>query len=255
MEKFATVKFIGNQNDYICGKNCDTYTYCRDCDEKKQCNKEKAFHFIKGENYKVFFLDFCQGIRDVITIEDSHGEKLDFVPLEDFQIIDDRYEILKDKRAIVKCIVERPDLTLGKEYIALKEHKNKYYVLDDSKDCYYYEKELFTVVEDKHMLLENPKKIKLYFSPEYSTTSLCDEDGAYYTTYEEFPFSIELIKDLEEFDESIWEFLPDSHATIERHQEIYENGLRLYKRVVEALGDGYEVIEDLDWINPYKGSI
>ena len=256
MEKFAVVQFIGNSNDYICGKNCDTYTYCRDCEEKNECKKEKRFHFIKGERYKAFFLDFCQGVRDVLEIEDANGEKLDFVPLEDFQVIDDKYDILQDKRAFVKCIAKRPDLTLGEKYIALRldENNNSYYVLDNSKDCYYYDKKLFIVVEDKHMILTK-QRIKLYFSPEYSTISLCDEEGAYFTTYEDFPLSQELIKELKEFDESIWEFLPDSNATQERLEEIYENGLRLYRRVVEELGDGYEVIEALEWINPNKGSI
>ena len=98
-------------------------------------------------------------------------------------------------------------------------------------------------------------KIKLYFSPEYSVTSLSNEKGAYFTTYEGFPLSPELIKELKNFDESILEFLPDSHATQERLEEIYENGLRLYRRVVEELADKYEVIEDLEWINPNKGSI
>ena len=95
-------------------------------------------------------------------------------------------------------------------------------------------------------------KVKLYFSPEYSVTSLTDEHGAYFTTYEDLPLSPELIKQLKSFDESIWDFLPDSHATKERLEEIYENGLRLYKLVVQELRDEYEVIERLDWINPNK---
>lgn len=97
-------------------------------------------------------------------------------------------------------------------------------------------------------------KIKLFFSPEYSVTSLSNEQGEYFTTYEDVPLSLELIKELEEFDASIWEFLPDSTATEQRKQEIYENGLRLYKCVVKELGDKYEVIENLEWIKPHKKS-
>lgn len=104
------------------------------------------------------------------------------------------------------------------------------------------------------MILKNQKK-KLLFSPEYGVTSLSDKNGAYFTTYEGLPLSSELIEQLEEFDESIWAFLPDSHATQQRLEEIYENGLRLYKCVVKELGNEYEVIELLDWINPNKGSI
>lgn len=159
MEKFAVVKFIGNQNNYTCGKNCDTYMYCRDCEEKDKCNKKKDVRFINGRNYKAFFLDFCQGVRDVLEIEDANGEKLDFVPMEDFQIIDDEFGVLQDKRAFVRCIVEMPDLTLGKIYIALKldETNSRYYVLDNSSDCYYYDKKLFVVVDDKHMILTKQK--------------------------------------------------------------------------------------------------
>ena len=104
------------------------------------------------------------------------------------------------------------------------------------------------------MILKNQKK-KLLFSPEYGVTSLSDKNGAYFTTYEGLPLSSELIEQLEEFDESIWAFLPDSHATQQRLEEIYVNGLRLYKCVVKELGNEYEVIELLDWINPNKGSI
>ena len=130
MDKFALVRFIGNQQDYIFGKNCDDYKYCRDCEQRKICNKEKGFHFIKDKEYKAFFLDFCQGARDVLEVENANGTRVDYVPLEDFQVIDDKHGVLQDKRAFVKCVVEKPDLTLGKTYIALKSDENNkmYYV-------------------------------------------------------------------------------------------------------------------------------
>lgn len=90
-------------------------------------------------------------------------------------------------------------------------------------------------------------KTKIYFSPDYSATSLFDEEG-YNREYEDFPLSAELVKQLEEFDDSIWEII--QIITEQRRWEIYRNGLRLCKLVSLELGDKYEVIEDLDWIKP-----
>ncbi len=90
-------------------------------------------------------------------------------------------------------------------------------------------------------------KTKIYFSPDYSATSLFDEEG-YNREYEDFPLSAELVKQLEEFDDSIWEII--QIITEQRRWEIYRNGLRLRKLVSLELGDKYEVIEDLDWLKP-----
>ena len=91
-------------------------------------------------------------------------------------------------------------------------------------------------------------KIKLFFSPDYSATSLFDEEG-YNREYEDFPLSAELVKQLEEFDDSIWEYV-EKPITEQRKREIYENGLRLCKLVSLELGKEYEVIEGLEWIKP-----
>ena len=90
-------------------------------------------------------------------------------------------------------------------------------------------------------------KTKIYFSPDYSATSLFDEEG-YNREYEDFPLSAELVKHLEEFDDSIWEII--QIITEQRRWEIYRNGLSLCKLVSLELGDKYEVIEDLDWLKP-----
>ena len=92
-------------------------------------------------------------------------------------------------------------------------------------------------------------KIKLFFNPEYSATSLWNEKGEN-LPYEYVPLSIELVKQLEDFDESIWSFVSDSNMTEQRKREIYENGLRLYNLVALELGAKYEVVERLDWIKP-----
>lgn len=90
-------------------------------------------------------------------------------------------------------------------------------------------------------------KMKLFFSPDYGGTSLYN-NKAQNLSYKYLPLTSELIKQLEEFDDSIWEII--EKITEERRKEIYENGLRLYKLVSFELGDKYEVVEMLDWIKP-----
>ena len=33
MEKFAIVKFIGNEENYVSGEICNEWLYCRDCEK------------------------------------------------------------------------------------------------------------------------------------------------------------------------------------------------------------------------------
>ena len=54
-EKNAIVKFIGDPQDYISGKECDEWVYCRDCLDKKECKREKHFLFVYGREYKAYF--------------------------------------------------------------------------------------------------------------------------------------------------------------------------------------------------------
>ena len=159
MEKFAKVKFIGNPQVYLSGKDCDEWRYCQQCSKVDFCVKEKLFLFLSGKEYKAYFLDYCQGVRDVLDVEAENGELLSFVDACDFEVISDEHNVLHSDYAIVKCIknAEFQDLQQGKEYIALKQDKSKtmFYVLDDSSDCYYYPKELFIVLEDAHKLLSD----------------------------------------------------------------------------------------------------
>lgn len=92
-------------------------------------------------------------------------------------------------------------------------------------------------------------KTKILFSPDYGGTSLYN-DKAQNLPYKYVPLSPDLTKQLEEFDDSIWELCPGGKATKERRKEIYKNGLRLCQLVSLELGDDYEVVELLDWIKP-----
>lgn len=151
MEKYAIVKFIGKEEDYVYGecKNKE-WQYCKDCEKLSYCDETKKPYFIKDKEYKAYFLDYCQGERNVLDIEAENGEILSFVPLSDFKVILDKDNVLNDNYFVVKCIKanEQMSLTLNKNYKALKTDKeNKYYyILDDSFDCYYYPKEFFSLV-------------------------------------------------------------------------------------------------------------
>lgn len=92
-------------------------------------------------------------------------------------------------------------------------------------------------------------KTKILFSPDYTGTSLYN-DKAQNLPYKYLPLSPDLTKQLEEFDNSIWELCPGCKITKKRRKEIYKNGLRLCQLVSLELGDDYEVVEDLDWIKP-----
>ena len=152
-KKYAIVKFIGKEDDYITGKCKDKeWEYCRQCEKKDDCKEEVTLYFIKGQEYKAYFLDYCQGERNVLDIEAENGEILSFVPLCDFEIVSDKENILNDDYFLVKCIKDNvKDLTKNKVYKALKESDKCYYVLDNSFDCYYYLKEFFEIYNENKM--------------------------------------------------------------------------------------------------------
>ena len=153
MKRYAIVKFIGKEEDYITGKCKDNeWEYCKQCEKKTTCKEEVFPYFRKGQEYKAYFLDYCQGKRDVLEIEAENGEILSFVPLCDFEIVSDKDNVLNNNYFLVKCIEDNvKDLTKNKVYKALKENDKCYYVLDNSFDCYYYPKEYFEIYNKKQM--------------------------------------------------------------------------------------------------------
>ena len=135
MRKPAKVKFIGNSNHY--------------------CN------FQKGKIYHAYFLEYWQGNRDSLHIKGENREIEDFIPLSDFEILEDSDDVLNTKEAIVKCITHEYDnklfgLTYGKEYKAIGfDLYGRYLVMDDSWDCYFYLPKEFEIISDPHQIL-NP---------------------------------------------------------------------------------------------------
>lgn len=151
MEKFAIVKFIGKEEDYITGKCKDKeWEYCKQCQKSATCKEEVFPYFRKGQEYKAYFLDYCQGKRDVLEVEAENGEILSYVPLSDFEIVLDKDKVLEDSYFVVKYVnpIEGDFLTPNKKYKVLKIDRNNklYYVLDNSGECYYYPKEFFKVI-------------------------------------------------------------------------------------------------------------
>ena len=161
MRKYAIVKFVGNEEEYLIGEYCagEEWLFCHACQEagNHKCDRPKIPMFVKGKEYKAYFLDYCQGVRDVLEVESETGDVETYIPLSDFEIVSDEYGVLNEKHAIVKCIntENREDLTEGKQYKALKEEYDCFYILDDSSDCYYYPKGLFEVMDDKDGILDN----------------------------------------------------------------------------------------------------
>ena len=159
MKKFAKVKFIGNQNEYISGKNCNDWRFCKQCQSLLECNKEKIFLFIRGKEYNAYFLDYLQGVRDVLDVQAENSEVLSFIPLSDFQIVSDEENVLNENYALVKCIevYKNQDLQVGKVYKALKlsPQGEYYYILDETLDCYFYPIKQFEIIEDAFELLKN----------------------------------------------------------------------------------------------------
>ena len=157
MKKYATVRFIGNQNDYVSGQKCNEYVYCLQCEKNATCKRNRVFLFVKNKEYKAYFLDYLQGERNVLEVEAEKGELINFVPLSDFEIVSDKDNVLNHSFARVKCILTNGDidLTAGKEYYALKKDDNNtaYYILDNSGDCYYYPKNYFIIVDDMDNIL------------------------------------------------------------------------------------------------------
>lgn len=78
----------------------------------------------------------------------------------DFKVISDEDNLLNDHEETVRCLTHDYDdlvsgLTYGKEYKAIGRDKDGLYLVMDDSYCYYfYNPDIFEVVEDKHGILE-----------------------------------------------------------------------------------------------------
>lgn len=123
-----------------------------------------AYRFLPGEIYPAYFLEYWQGKRESLHVVDALGERGHYIPLRDFEIVEDKDDVLNLKEAVIRCITHKFDeklfgLSYGKEYIALgrcgrKDTKGGYLVMDESRDCYCYTQHYFEIVSDPYGLLD-----------------------------------------------------------------------------------------------------
>ena len=160
MRKPAKVKFIGIPSQYKVGCKVSPYMYCRDC-KLTNCTDKTFNNFENGKIYNAYFLEYWQGNRDSLHVKGENGEIEDFIPLSDFEVLEDIDDVLNTKEASVRCITHKYDnklfdLTYGKEYKAIGfDLYGRYLVMDDSWDCYFYLPKEFEIISDPHQIL-NP---------------------------------------------------------------------------------------------------
>lgn len=137
--KAAIVKYIGKTND----------------------------KFTTGKEYEAFFLEYWEGKRNSLHVRGNDGNITDFNPFEEFEIISDEDNLLKDYEAVVRCITHNYEdiiigLTYGREYKAIGRDKDGYYlVMDNTYCCYFYPSDIFEIVSDEHEILT---KQSVYYS-------------------------------------------------------------------------------------------
>lgn len=165
MKKPAVVRFIGNIDNYklVCEES--SFKYCKECINKEKCTKENIeYEFTLGYDYLAYFLEYWQGVRNSLHVKCNTGEIVDFIPFEDFIVINDEDNVLNYKEAIVKCISKESkddllEIKYGNLYKALgikkDERTNKlaYLVMDESYDCYFYPSNYFVIIEDDYNIL------------------------------------------------------------------------------------------------------
>lgn len=164
MKKAAIVKFVGDPEYYRIGCKESEFAYCRDCERfGENCKRNTKCMFLKGHLYNAYFLEYWQGERTSLHVKGEDGVISDFNPLYDFDIIEDRDDVLNTYEATVKCISQWCNLTYGKEYKAIGyDTSDSLLVMDDSYDCYFYPKECFEILEDNHGILDKERALPVY---------------------------------------------------------------------------------------------
>lgn len=123
--------------------------------------------FLPGKEYEAFFIEYWGEKRNSLHVRGDDGNITDFNPFEEFQILEDKQNLLNHYEAIVKCVTHRhekgfSDLTFGKDYKAIGRDKDGLFLVkDNSGACYFYPPDDFQVVEDEHGILN---KQSMYYS-------------------------------------------------------------------------------------------
>lgn len=116
-------------------------------------------NFTTGKEYFAFFLEYWQGKRESLHVQNNEGKITDFNPFSDFEIVKDEDNVLNKHEAIVRCVTKRFqnelfEIKYDKIYKAIGADENGYYlVMDESYDCYFYPSTDFEIIEDEHNIL------------------------------------------------------------------------------------------------------
>lgn len=160
IKKTAIVRYIGNQERVRLSCEKTDYRYCRDC-EQNNCDRSafKSYQFIYGQLYNAYFLEYWQGERRSLHVKGSDNLIDDFNDIEDFEIIEDIDNVLNTNDATVRCITHKYEnlerLRFGITYKAIGLNKSGLIlVMDESSDCYFYPRDAFEIIEDKHGILD-----------------------------------------------------------------------------------------------------
>ena len=122
-------------------------------------------NIVHGKCYKAFFIEYWEAERENLHVLDETGEIKYWYLMEDFEIIEDKDNVLNLYSAKVKCVTHKysreriVELQYGQIYEAIAVSSDGYYLVHTGSHNYYYPPKDFEVLEDPHEVLKH----KLHF--------------------------------------------------------------------------------------------
>ena len=122
---------------------------------------ETTESIIHGKCYKAFFIEYWEAEREKLLVVDETGELDDWYLLEDFEILEDKDNVLNFNSAKVRCISQKyngayiVDPEFGKVCEAIAVSKDGFYLIHAGSHNYYYPPEDFEVLEDPYGVLKH----------------------------------------------------------------------------------------------------
>ncbi len=88
--------------------------------------------FTHGRKYEAFFLEYWEGTHTSLHVRGNDGKITDFNDINEFQIVEDKDNLLNDYEATVRCISHKYDdfllcIKYGEEYKAIGRDKDGMY--------------------------------------------------------------------------------------------------------------------------------
>lgn len=137
---------------------------------KVKYNGEPSNEFDIDGIYNAYFVEYWQGTRNNLNVRNKLGEIVNFVDLADFEIIEDRFGVLRTGEAIVKAKKSSDaglsGVTKDREYraigLGIQHHHPYYLVLDNCYDNYFYPPDWFDIISDPDGVLDPMNGIYIY---------------------------------------------------------------------------------------------